>query len=292
MIAVIYKGTDGSLWNLNSGPVRLTDKGIQGLGNPELLFYKRETAFLDGQVVTGWKAKPRKVFLPLLLGSGTTELEWLALERAWWAANGIGLYGSLLVTAPDGQTRTLDIRFEDDGGGVLDVDPSWEALSVVGNNYTADEPWWYGPEFGQAFQVGSTTENFFGGDASPSGGPPFIIGASNTLGAASFTNPGDLDAWPIYVITGPSTGFSSTLAGGTVGGSIVVPAGATLTVDTNPTKMSALLKVGAVITNVTPQLTDVGFRKIPAGGTSAISLIMNGLGMLNVYLSPKYKRAW
>lgn len=291
MIGIVYIGTDGSSWDLYRGPVQLTDKGIEGLGAPPIQFYTQETGELDGQFLTGWRAKARPVFLPLLLGVALSPEEWLEQDRAWSAANAIGEFGVLVVTAPDGAIRRLPIRFVDDGNQVYPVDPSIDALSLMGYRYVADEPWWQGENVGQSY--GNTTPvPFFGGIGGGGFGPPFFITSSNATGAATFNNPGEIDAWPVIIVKGPATSFSVTIDGGTVAGAIALLAGDVLTIDTAPTAQSAELVSGGVSSSVMPQLTAVSFRRIPAGGTAPMALALAGSGSIEIRIVPKFKKAW
>lgn len=288
MIEVQFTGTDGSVWDLRRGPVRITDGGLKGLGDPDVAYFTRESPYLDGQELTGWRVKPRKLFVPLLLGVDTvTELEWLALDRAWTAANGIGEQGTLKVTAPDGTVRSIKIRHVATGDLIYTADPAVDAWLVVGYNYEADDPWWRGPAIPRIYGGGGSS-NFYG----PGGlGPPFYISSANTIASATIDNPGDAPMWPIYELTGAISAWSSTMAGGTVSDATLIAAGSVLTVDTRPTRKIALLNVAGTITRVTKRLTSKAYRPIPKGSAVALDLVINGPGQMKITAEPVYRKA-
>lgn len=296
MIEIRYTGTDGSVWDLRRGDVRLTSAGIAGLGNPDVEWFTRESPMLDGQSLSGWKLKPRPVFLPMLLGADTwDEDDWLPLDRAWWAANALGEYGTLRVTAPDGTWRELLLRFADDGGQPFPADPSTEAFYVMGINYLADDPWWRGPSLAGSFAPAGTPTNFLGGVPVGSAGlaPPIVLGSAHTVESAVIANPGDVAAWPLYRIRGPVSSFRSTVDGGVVSTLQGVDSGATLTIDTDPRVQTAILRsAGGTLTNVTPGLVDVDFRPIPRGSSVPLDIRIVGSGSVEVVLAPRYRKAW
>lgn len=301
MIGVKWTGWDGSEWDLKNGSVHLTPGGIKGLGSLEADTFVSTTALLDGQRFKGWRAKPRDVLLPVLLGQGATELEWLAIERKWWRTMQPGKTGIIAVTAPDGLTRRLKARFVDDGDMAYDHDPSRDRLSVAVLSLIADDPYWYGDAFTQSFSGGSDPVNFFGGAAGKA--TPFYVGSSSTLGASKVVNPGDVDTWPLYLIDGPVTAFSVTVAGAPIAGTMPVPAGSQLQIDTDPTRQTATLvtggtigdngvMVGGVATDVITLLSAVQFSRIPAGGTVNFNVSVTGVGRVTMLGSPRYFRAW
>jgi hypothetical protein len=165
MIAMTWTGWDGSVWDLRTGPVRLTDDGVQGLSNLDFEVFTQDTALRDGQIMTGWKAKPRDVVLPVLLGQSVDEDAWLALERAWMRTMHPAKPGKLTVTAPDGSARGLALRFVDDGGKAFNRDPSKQRVSLYALRMVADDPWFIGPSFGRQFVAPKQVTDFFGGGA-------------------------------------------------------------------------------------------------------------------------------
>lgn len=283
MIGIKWVGTDGSVWDLRGGPVRTTLAGIQGLAMPEVDDQVRETALMDGQRLTGWKLKPRSVWLPLKFHDvANTDVE--GVQRAFWASLAIGQVGTLTITDGSGATRSIDLRFQDDGGVSYGLDPYiWHA--PFGITFVADSPWWYGPAQTSYYSLGDTaTQTFFGNGA---GAPTFYILPNQGASATTLNNPGDQPAWIEWTIQGPLTAFRLGVDGHFVGGPIAVPTGSLLTIETDPLRQLAFLDG----TKVTRQLTEVDFAPIPVGTTVPVSIDVTGLGKLTATIYPRYARA-
>jgi hypothetical protein len=302
MIGVKWVGWDGSEWDLRSGLVHLAKGGLQGAGFLRSEAFTQETALSDGQRFTGWRARPRTVLLPVIIGQAANETDFMAIDTAWWKTMRVDKTGSLQVTAPNGITRKLDCRFVNDGGVSFDSDPTQQRLSTAVIELVADQPWWVGPTFTQKFSDGSTPQNFFGGEAGS--GPPFVIGSANTLGSAIVANPGNAETWPTYYIDGPALSFSIEIDGAPVSGSIALDSDQQLRIETAPNRQVAMLVTGGSIdartdvrtggteTNVTRLLADVQFAPIPEAGQVTVDIALNGAGRITLSGNPRYFKAW
>lgn len=290
MIGVTWTGWDGSVWDLHAGPVRLAP-GFEGFSMLTADAFVRETAMTDGQFFTGWRATPRPVLFPVLIGQAGTASDWLALETAWWKTMRFDRPGKLSVKSVDGSVRSLKLRFVDDGGMATKRDPSHDRLTVAPLKMMADDPWWTGAMFSQTFDNGGQPINFFGAVAGGRG-TPFFISKGSTLRAANIENPGDIAVWPKYTITGPTTSFRSVLGGQAVGGPITVVEGQRLEIDTSPQQQVAYLIDGSSKTNVTRKLTEFAFARLPDGGSVRLDIQLGGTGAVTLSAAPKYYRAW
>ena len=301
MIGVKWVGWDGSEWDLRTGAVKMTKAGMTGLGHLTFESYFRETALTDGQRQTGWRALPRTVLLPVMIGQTATEDEWIALDSAWWKTMRPDKPGKLIVTAPDGTSRSLSLRFEDDGNMAFDHDPTQDRLSVAVLNMTADDPWWIGPAFTRSFSGGTEPLDFFGGPAHE--GPPFYIGGASTLGDAVLINPGDVDSWPTYYIDGPATTFSLLLNGAPISSSTAVLVDTQLRIETAPNRQVAYLVSGGFVdddgvrhgteVNVTRSaLAQVQFAPIPSETEVDLEIALTGTGRITLSGVPRFFRAW
>lgn len=274
-------GTDASVWNLSSGPVRMSMAGVKALGMPVADFQTQQTAASDGQRLTGWKLQPRAAFLPInFKDAAAGDVE--GIQRAWWRSWEIGKYGTLKVTDDLGGIRMLDLRFVDDGGLALPIDPHlWHP--TVGMNAMADRPWWYGPAETFAFSLGSTaTETFFGNG---SGATPFYILPAVGGAAATIENPGDAAAWVEWHLEGPFTAFRLGLDGHYVGGPINVST-EEVVIFTDPLQQY-VTRDGVVITR---QLTEIDFAPLPPNTTLPVSVEVTGVGTATAIVIPKYAR--
>lgn len=287
MIRLEWLGTDGSVWDLRDGPVRLAATGTKGLGIGALTTFTRQSAVQDGQVATGWRADPREVSLPLLKSyPGWSALAWADVDRAWWDACQPHKVGAFRVTDWDGNVRTLPARLTDDGYS-MDFDPHDMGQDEFLATFVADQPWWLGPSIGASFGAASLGDFLAGGTA-----PPFVISSSNSSGTQNVVNPGDLDAWPVWNLQGPLASFTLNVGGSLVQSSstLALLAGQSLTINTDPsTGQTALREDG---TNVTRYLAAYGFAPIPAGGSRTVAVTTTGTGAVTMALQPRYFRAW
>lgn len=302
MIGVILRGWDGSVWDLRNGPIRMTSDGVEGLASMTFEVFVQETAARHGQRMTGWRGKPRDFLLPILVGPFPDDKSWYALTKMWWRLMRPDKYNTLEVTAPDGTVRSLDIRFVDDGGGSSKRDPSIALIETFGVRYVADNPWFYGRDFGRTFGAGDPTSqtsnvNFFGGKPVTPGtnglGTPLVLAPSQRKTSNDYTNPGDDDAWPTFYF-GQMNRFRAAIGDGIVSAtSLIVNAGEGLRVETNPLRQVAILtRTDGTEVNVTRRLDAWGFRPVPSEGTTTIALEVEGAGDYRVQLIPHFFKGW
>lgn len=275
-------GADGSTWDLVSGPVRTTVAGIKGLGMPEVDDQTRQTALQDGQTLTGWRLQPRTVWLPLKFhAEANVDVE--GVQRAFWRAVPIGEIATLIVTDGSGATRSLGIRFQDDGGIAYKVDP-YLYSPTFGVTFIADRPWWEGPAQTTYYSLGEAgAVDFFGG----TGGPPFFISSSQGSGSSTLSNPGDQPAWIEWTVSGPISDFRAGVSGHYVGGPIAVGAGNLLRIETDPLRQVAYLDA----VKVTRELTEIDWVPVPRGSSVPIDISLVGSGIVTATIRPKYARA-
>lgn len=291
MIGLTWTGWDGSVWDLRTGPVRLSDEGLDGLLNSlEPDDVVRTGAELDGQSFVGWRAQPRTGLFPVLIGPFRTEGAFLANERAWWRTMRPGKVGKLTLTTYDGRTRRMGLRFQSDG---LSKMPNFGTLRgrtyVAPIKVTADDPWWYGDQVGATYSAGDGF-NFFGQGKK---GPPFIIAKGNTVAKATFTNPGDDETWPVYTLWGPATKLLIKLGGGRVEYSVPLAVGERLVIDTSPLrKIAWRYAADGSKARITRDLDAFDFRPLPAGSNVDLELTVTGRGKFQIAADTRYTRAW
>lgn len=271
--------------------VHMVNEGVEGMGNPPHKAFTRETALLDGETNSGWKALPREVFWPLLIDA--TPDTWDTVQSAFWATMRPNLYG--IWTVYNGETsRYLNCRYLSDGGAAYAYDPSRLGAEFHGVSLIADrDPWWHSEDVSATFQTAETPVDFFNGGTAPD----FYIMSGNTVDSASIDNPGDVPAWPTYRIDGPATAFSietsADMSSGEVSGEITVLEGEWLVIDTNPTAQTAFLYTAEnVYTDVTYQLSEYQPQRIEIGTDTLFSVYLLGEGSLTVTITPSYFRAF
>ena len=279
-LTIAWYAWDGSVWDLGSpdSGVRL-NAGFRGFGMPDLDWFTDEAAGVDGSTDRGFRAKPREVFWPLRVYKPELTQAWYDYDRAFWATLHPGRRGRFEVTQPNGVTRSLTLRLQDDGQPVFDTLPGLNGWYRYGVTMLANQPYWEGPATVQTF-ANAEDQDFWGGG--------WALTGSFNLASATVSNPGDIDTWPIYTIIGPST---AVLVG--VGDSLIeVPFTLTgsdsLVIDTDPTAQTAL-KNGV---DVTGSLGVTEFAPVPAGQDVPLALSMTGAGSVSVAVKPRYWRAW
>lgn len=163
----------------------------------------RDPAPRGGSRVRHVQPQSRVMTLPLWVeGSDHTEYlsRWRALGRAF-ARTRRGGPGTLRVARPDGTVRQLvDVTYE--GGFDGQVQPGWTYSTAV-ITLTADDPYWQDT-------TPTTIRRAYAGSAVPFLNPFLTVSSSQTLGATTAANPGEVEAWPTWVITGPASGVTAT----------------------------------------------------------------------------------
>lgn len=291
MIGVQWRGWDGSLWDLQRGPAVLTNAGVAGLRMLAGDVFTRVSSTVDGQKVTGWRAKARDIFLPIDV-SADSELAWAVLQEQLDRTFRPDREGTLIVTGPLGGVREVNARLEPDGGDALDNDPSADWGLETGYTLVADDPWYLGPEVVKVFENANTApRDFYAGPGRM--GPPFYLAPAVFTGADTLSNPGDVDVWPFWEIVGPVDSYRIDLGGRVIASDTPVPAGSILTIDTRPTeKIARLTDSNGTSSNATPTLELVQFARIPDGAEVPVNVTISGEGRARVRFRPRYFRAW
>lgn len=280
---------NGLTWDLARGPVRMTTAGLQGLGLPPVAFQTSESPGVDGQRLVSWRVKARDVFLPVRFkGAATTDTT--GLQRRFWDGLPIGEYVTFRVTDRDGAERSLSMRLKDDGGVAYKIQPDLFQPDAIGLTFTADDPYWYGPEIPSLFVFQDGDEgDFFGGD---DGAPDFHISAgSGSSGTFKLANPGDVPAWLTWEIMGnPASSFSIDVGGHLIAAdSVPVTDSGLLVVSTDPRRQTAKLNGVRVPFR---SFDSIDFAPIPRGGAQPVTLGLTGSGSIRAAFRPRYNRGF
>lgn len=264
--------------------VMLVQDGVRGLGMPPVQRYTSSSAAVHGSRWRGHRVDERDVFWPIFVWSDQGTDAWLARDTAWWRSMRPDVLGWWEV-ATSAAVRRLRCRWVDDGDHSFSADPSRRGWDLYGVKLVAEDPWWHGPtvQVEWAQQSGVTLLP----------GPPFDISSANSMGSATMRNPGDVPAWPIWSIPGPSSSATVGIAGKQIQVPFAVAAGETLVVDTRPQAMTAMLHTAAgAVVNKTGLLGPSVFAPIPAGGAADLTLTSAGGGPVQAALDPLFYRAW
>lgn len=283
---IVWTGWDGVEWVISDwrSGVFLTQEGTEGLGMPTFTDWAAPgSPFVHGQVFTGYIANPRDLFLPLYLYHDGESEDWRSRDAAFWKSMRPGRRGTLSVETTGG-TRTIRARYAGGGEDAYARDPHYFGWARYGVKLVADDPFWYAQPTTKTWEQ-PEVRDFFN---RPGKAAPFNIIASSTLDTARITNPGDMEAWPIWEVRGPVTTVDLGVAGRRVTYRKPIAEGKSLKVDCDPRQQLALLDGE----DVTGDLGEYGFAPIPAGADVALSLAMVGTGTVTATINPRYLRAW
>lgn len=281
-----WTGWDGSTWVLSDPDegVFLTDGGVAGMGQVPSARFSSVAPGVAGSRFRGARALERPVMWNLHVYSDVSSAAWVDRDRAFWRTMRTDRVGRWTVQqVATNTTRYLDCRFvsTDDTYPRDPVLAGWADYEV---HLVADDPYWRGAPVGRAFAVAGDPVDFL--PAAP--GDPFVISEGSSLASATIENPGDVEAWPVWTITGPTTDVTVGIGDSLVGIPGDLDEGDVLVIDTDPRRQSATLN-GVRTRGI---LAPHDFAPIPAGGVSGLSLAMTGTGAVSVQIVPRYLRAW
>ena len=221
---------------------------------------------------------------------------WFELQTAFFKTIKPDRYGTVRVTTPGGQVRTIQARSNAKSTS-FNLDPFKTGYQGYGMSLVADQPFWVGPKLGATFQSGASTDFFNGASKAP----VFVISQGASFASAKITNPGDQDSWPVWTVVG---GATTTVTLGVNGSNVEVPfavaAGKALQIDTDPRVQTALYgdwdpvgkKLTGTLTDRTIDLGAVDFAPVPPGVEVPLTVSLSGTGTVEVSITPLYERAW
>jgi hypothetical protein len=300
-------GADGSVWELLDPRSGVTlSGGISGLHLPPASAQWSETARIPGrrrrgQTVGGRETQMRvhvgDLFAPRRVGEA-----WKQLDGAWWHALGGGdAPFTLRVTndrfdaagRPD--VRTLQLWDATDDPGFA-ADPEVHGSAEYDVTASAEAAYWSGPDLVSSFDFSAEdSQDYYGGLVGGGFGPPFYISAGSQFSNATVFNPGDVDAYPIYVIRAP---FLSAVVG--IGEDLVTlpfaqVATQRVVVNTDPKVLSIVDGNGNDLWDLVGGGIDPLFAPVPPRATTALTLALDGADTgagVDVHITPQYRRAW
>lgn len=288
-----YYAPDGTAWPLTddqAGWFTLAE-GVSGLGAASVALVTDDHP-RGGARLRHAQPQPRTVIWPLYV-YGDTHLEFLGRWRALTSAftrtlrrnpDGTRTPGTLEIARPDGTRRHIRCfyseGFEGQGKQGTGITSDAAVLSLF-----CEDPYWYDPnpiaehrEFAAA-----ATVNYLS--------PYPSVSSSQSLGATTLVNPGDVMAWPTWQITGPASSFVITNvdsgeaftlnpnAPGIAHGNLLAGQQVLLTTDPPTVRyqdgtnwMAALDWPGATLWGLPPGETNVSFVLNGAAAGSAVDL--------------------
>lgn len=203
---------------------------ISGRFAPPVLFEEEGIPEQDGLRLRATRFGAREFTLPVWVKASTESELRTSLRALVKAMNPKRGNGKIRVTSPVGDQREIVCRVSDGLGAVERLgDTSTDLAQQLALVFRAHDPYWQAVSDITDTYVAATAAKFF----------PFFplrLSSSTVFADASPDNIGDVDAWPVWSITGPgsgivlrnlTTGYSMTL-------STSLGIGETLAIDTRP----------------------------------------------------------
>ncbi|MFD7257176.1 phage tail domain-containing protein [Streptomyces sp. NPDC059874] len=281
---------DGPRW-----PGVILQPGATGLDMPPYSLFSDDSPNLDGSIYRGARAQAREIMLPVYL-HGIDRQTINGLKRMLFQAlNPRRGFCRIQFTESKSRIRYIDAYYKGGMEGSESVDGAGFRWAKYGLTFTAMDPWFY-PERSQSTKWSFGAEDTFL-HTSRSFIPVKV--ASGVMGVPDeeylISNPGDVEAWPIWRLTGPIKSFSLQGPNGDLikasppeDGFDLVPAGRTLTIDTRPGKKTVKDNTGVNYwskLDLAPQ-----FWPVDPGDTIAAISVVAGTAAAAVTLSfqPRY----
>lgn len=233
--------------------------------------------------------QPRTIVWPLLVKGADHQQftdNWRGLARAFTRTlhdldtEGKPVPGQLEVARPDGRVRTIAVYYSSgyDGRGQTATGITWDSAVLT---LWCEDPYWVDAEPVAVHRESGSGTDFFV--------PYPSVSSSQVLGATTVDNPGDVDVWPTWQVSGPAsaitftrddTGETFTLdMTATAHGALLL--GETVTISTDPPRVrsgtgenlvAGLNWPTAVLWSLPPGETPVTFQLDGASTGSAVDL--------------------
>lgn len=285
---VTYYDPSGAVWPLTSRTLGwwTLAEGVSGLGAAPYELTS-DVHPRGGARLRHAQAQPRTIVWPLMV-RGATHMQfvqrWRALAKAFTRTLRDGP-GILEIARPDGSRRQIAIHYQEGFEGRGTRGSGW-ILDTAVMSLWCEDPYWVDPVPVAVHRETGAGVDFF--EPYPS------ISSSQVLGETIVQNPGDVDVWPQWVVTGPAslitftredTGDSFVLnpnAAAIGHGNLL--AGQKVTIRTDPPQVryqngnnwiGGLNWPAATLWGLPPGGTAVTFQLDGAGAGSAVDLTFN-----------------
>ncbi|KQN99701.1 hypothetical protein ASF21_12905 [Arthrobacter sp. Leaf234] len=313
-----WEGWDGSIWDVcdrRSGVFLLS--GLRGLGQPTGVRFRNSPPGFHGSQHRGTRWNEREVFWPVKTwheGKGTQFIE---RDRAFFDTMDPERVGRWVVVQPDGgEERHLELRYDpeksvDDG---VETIPSLQGWARYALYLMADQPFWVGKPSVKSFDPPRPEDPFF----DPNGPGLFNIGQGFTTANASIDNLGDVESYGRWYVDGETAAGAWVGVGSrTIAIPFAVPAGHCLVIESDPTKIGAVLYqlspaqaalspadrmkpservFGVDLINPVNRSKQLGaspdFAPVAVGRRVKLAVNFEGNGVVELNLPSLYKRAW
>ncbi|MFJ9895235.1 phage tail protein [Streptomyces sp. NPDC091280] len=289
---ITYIDPTGTRWPMTdlSADWYTLAEGVSGLGAAPYVLTSDDHP-RGGARLRHVQPQARTIVWPLLVkGADHTAFttNWRALATAFTRtlrqqADGSWPPGVLEVARPDGSVRTINVFYSSgwDGRGQTATGITWDSAVLT---LWCEDPYWEDAEPVVVHRETGTSDDYL--DPFPS------VSSSQVLGATTVDNPGDVDVWPTWVITGPATHIEFTREDTGEAFTLDMTAtshgalldGETVTISTDPPRVrsgtgenlvTGLNWPEAVLWGLPPGPTPVTFQLDGADAGSAVDLVFH-----------------
>lgn len=266
---------DGTTTTLHGGADMFVAWNVSGRFSPSARFEEEGIPEGDGARLRAVHHDARDFGLPVWVRAGDEATLRTAIRSLVSAMNPVRGDGRIRVTSPLGDQREIVCRVAAGLEGAERIGDSsgvWAQLFPL--VFRAHEPYWQdttdttsGP-----WLLASSPGSFF---------PlfPIRLSSSEVFAQVTLTNAGDVESWPVWVITGP--GANPKLRNLTTGKDLELPAytiaaGEVVTIDTRPTGSTRKTVTSSTGGNLYRLLSGTSALWPLARGTNSVAIEMGG----------------
>lgn len=304
-VSLSWRGWDGSEWELTSPAAGLFLRpGVRGLQLPSFDRLSSSSPMVPGSRHRGTSTKDRDVFWPLYLYSDKSSAEFMERDRAFWRSLDPDLEGTWTAALPDGSRRTLGLLLIGEAADDWTHDPVQRGWAAYGINLLAERPYWLGETVTKSWAQGDMRNFYITAEDRTTYGYPadaiYYLSSGGALGSATFTNDGDVPAYPVWTAIGPTTAVSFGVGGADIIVPFAIPAGYAVQLDTDPVNGQVLWygpwdAASKSITSPVDRTSELNpasaFVAIPRGQDRPLTIQMTGTGTVIAEVRNKYRRA-
>jgi hypothetical protein len=178
-------------------------EGVSGMGAAEYALVS-DPHPRGGARLRHSQVQPRTIVWPVLVKGADHMVftkTWRALAQAFTRTIREGRPGTLEVARPDGTARRIPVFYERgwDGQGRTATGITWDSAVVT---LWCEDPYWV--------DVQAQTVHRETGALADYQVPFPTVSSSQVLGATTVTNPGDIEVWPTWRVSGPASSVTMT----------------------------------------------------------------------------------
>jgi phage-related protein len=202
---ISWVDSTGAEFPLNSNNDIYILNGLKGFAMPPMAYADDEIPLMSGTRFKSIKASARELDIPMRIMSSTNAAFVTRIRQLLSTFNPLVTGGKIRVTSADGSKREINCRyvsgldFDEGNGG-----DNWQKAIAV---FRAFDTYWY--------DVNQTVLSFSAGSPVTFFPFPFKLSPSSVLSNISINNIGDVETYPVWVISGPCN--SITIANATTG---------------------------------------------------------------------------